>query len=298
VYPTRKDVNRKNHRDKWWIHAEARPGMRHSLHGYKRFLVTPMVSKHRVFTWLPADVLASNLLVVITTESDYDFGILHSRLHEVWTLRLGTSLVDRPRYSPTSTFTTFPFPQPYRQTDQNSPHYHAVSACAKQLHEERQAWLDGDDLKELGATPDNKVMKDRTLTNLYNQMYLTTPLTPKSPLPQPVGERGLETSPQSIVGTAPVLSENTHTTDADTMDGVPTNENTDTIDSVPTDVILGKKDNSAVSFPRRLAMLHRALDEAVCRAYGWDVSILEDEEAMLLRLLELNLQRAKAQKSE
>jgi hypothetical protein len=41
---------------------------------------------------------------------DTTFGILHSRLHELWSLRLGTSLEDRPRYTPTTCFETFPFP--------------------------------------------------------------------------------------------------------------------------------------------------------------------------------------------
>ena len=41
----------------------------------------------------------------------HTFSIVHSRFHEVWSLRLGTSLEDRPRYTPsTTTFKTFPFP--------------------------------------------------------------------------------------------------------------------------------------------------------------------------------------------
>jgi hypothetical protein len=38
------------------------------------------------------------------------FGILHSRFHELWSLRMGTSLEERPRYTPTTCFETFPFP--------------------------------------------------------------------------------------------------------------------------------------------------------------------------------------------
>jgi hypothetical protein len=41
---------------------------------------------------------------------DTTFGILHSRFHERWSLRLGTSLEDRPRYTPTLCFEAFPFP--------------------------------------------------------------------------------------------------------------------------------------------------------------------------------------------
>ena len=37
------EVRRLNHREKWWIHAEARPGMRRAIDGLDRFIVTPMV---------------------------------------------------------------------------------------------------------------------------------------------------------------------------------------------------------------------------------------------------------------
>ena len=50
------------------------------------------------------------MLIVIARADDTTFGILHSRFHELWSLRLGTSLEDRPRYTPTTTFETFPFP--------------------------------------------------------------------------------------------------------------------------------------------------------------------------------------------
>lgn len=45
-------------------------------------------------------------------------------------------------------------------------------------------------------------------------------------------------------------------------------------------------------FAPRLAALHRALDEAVCDAYGWEHDVLADEEEILRRLLALNLERA------
>jgi len=48
---------------------------------------------------------------------------------------------------------------------------------------------------------------------------------------------------------------------------------------------------SAGDFAPRLDELHQALDAAVCSAYGWDASILDDEEEILRRLLALNLER-------
>jgi hypothetical protein len=52
---------------------------------------------------------------------------------------------------------------------------------------------------------------------------------------------------------------------------------------------------AAADFAPRLDDLHRALDVAVCDAYGWPHDILADDEEILRRLLALNLQRANAQ---
>ena len=52
-----------------------------------------------------------NLLDVVARADDTTFGILYSPHHELWSLRMGTSLEDRPRYTPTTCFETFPFPK-------------------------------------------------------------------------------------------------------------------------------------------------------------------------------------------
>ena len=80
------------------------------LGGLPRYIATPTIAKHRLFVWLDARVCPDHQLIVITRDDDTTFGILHSRFHEAWSLRLGTSLEDRPRYTPTTTFETFPFP--------------------------------------------------------------------------------------------------------------------------------------------------------------------------------------------
>ncbi len=66
------------------------------------------LAKHRLFVWLSSPTLPGHPLVVIAREDDYAFGVLHSRPHERWSLRMGTSLEDRPRYTPTSTLETSP----------------------------------------------------------------------------------------------------------------------------------------------------------------------------------------------
>ncbi len=66
------------------------------------------------------------------------FGVLHSRVHEVWSRAQGTQVREREsgfRYTPTSCLETFSLPQP--TADQSA----GISSAAKELDELRSAWL-------------------------------------------------------------------------------------------------------------------------------------------------------------
>ena len=108
-------------------------------------------------------------LVVITRDDDYFFGVLHSTLHERWSLRMGTSLEDRPRYTPTTTFETFPFPWPPGQEPAGSPLVQAIATAAQQLNAWREAWLNPPPPRAgIIDKSYEKMLAQRTLTNLYN----------------------------------------------------------------------------------------------------------------------------------
>jgi type II restriction/modification system DNA methylase subunit YeeA len=96
----------------WWLHERRREEMREALAGLSRFIATPTIAKHRLFAWVDGATLPDHQLIVFARDDDYFFGLLHSRPHELWALRLGTQLETRPRYTPTTTFETFPFPTP------------------------------------------------------------------------------------------------------------------------------------------------------------------------------------------
>ena len=96
----------------WWRLGRSRPDMRAALTGLPRYIATPEVAKHRVFSWLPAAILPDQKLYAIARADDLTFGILQSRIHEAWSLRMCTwhGVGNDPRYTPTTTFETFPFP--------------------------------------------------------------------------------------------------------------------------------------------------------------------------------------------
>jgi hypothetical protein len=49
VKPFRVGNRRAAYAARWWMHQEARPGMRAALSSLTRFLATPITSKHRLF---------------------------------------------------------------------------------------------------------------------------------------------------------------------------------------------------------------------------------------------------------
>ncbi len=162
VYPERKENHRESYRERWWIYAEARPGMRDAVASLARYIATPRVAKHRLFVWQAPRVLCNDGTIVFARSDDYFFGVLHSRAHEVWGLHMGTQLEDRPRYTPTSTFETFPFPWPPGKEPQDSPLVEAIAEAAKELVRQRDNWLNPPD-----AAPE--ALSKLTLTNLYNR---------------------------------------------------------------------------------------------------------------------------------
>jgi type II restriction/modification system DNA methylase subunit YeeA len=135
VKPQRDENKREHRRLNWWLHAETCPGMRAAIDGQLRFLTTPRVSKFRIFSWADSITLPDDGIYIFARSDDFFFGIVHSRFHEVWSLKLGTRLADRPRYTPNTCFENFPFP---RQTPAQET---AIAAAAKELNELRERWL-------------------------------------------------------------------------------------------------------------------------------------------------------------
>jgi len=187
VKPERLKSKTLKNREIWWRFERARPEMFMAFGERVRYIATSMVAKHRFFVWLSRYVVPENVVIVFARSDDTAFGILHSRFHELWALRLGTSLEDRPRYTPTTCFETFPFPAGLTPNIPASayaddPRAQAIADAARRLNELRENWLNPpqwvDRVPEVvPGYPDRVIpkpehaaeLKKRTLTNLYNQ---------------------------------------------------------------------------------------------------------------------------------
>lgn len=159
VLPAR-EKRRDDYRGCWWQYARPRPDMRTALAGMTRYIATPRHSKHRHFVWLDAEVLANDSTIVFARDDDYFFGVLCSRIHETWARAQGTQVREEEsgaRYTPTTSFETFPLPWPPGQEPATDPRHKAIAYAAAELAEKRASWLSGTGDKE-----------PRSLNLLYN----------------------------------------------------------------------------------------------------------------------------------
>jgi type II restriction/modification system DNA methylase subunit YeeA len=268
IKPVRDSNRRKRMAQKWWIHGESRPGMRRKLSGLSRILITPEVSKHRIFVWLPTAFLPDHKLRAVAFDSDCWFGVLHSRIHEVWALKQGGRLQTRPCYTPSTCFETFPFPRPTPKQET------AIAAAAKELNALRERWLNPPEWTrteylEFPASVDGPW--SRYVDCGGNPANAgATPLSPAPARQSAVAATALPA--QSKIGLAryPRLEPR----DADCAAKLK-------------DRTLTKLYNER---PAWLDLAHKKLDTAVAAAYGFPADLTDEQ--ILEKLLALNLARA------
>ncbi|MDP1740654.1 DNA methyltransferase [Polaromonas sp.] len=277
VKPVREKNNDHIRRTFWWRFGRNGEQFRAAIAKVPRYINTPRVAKHRLFVWQPAANLPDTATVAITIPDDVAFGILHSRFHELWSLRMGTWLGvgNDPRYTPTTCFETFPFPQGLTPADTAHQQTEAITGGAlipaglsesnrPLAHTERaQAAIN---LVATRAAAEAIARAAKRLTDL-REVWLNPPeWTQRVPEVIPLG---MTASPYPDR----ILPKDGHEKDL-------------------AERTLTKLYNQR---PVWLDAAHKELDTAVAAAYGWaDYTPEMPDEEILKRLLALNLERSRA----
>ena len=149
VKPERDRNRDKGFREKWWQFGRPRGEMRRALSGLPRYVGLNRVGKRMLFVWCEPATCPSDLVIVFAFSDDYAMGILSSSVHRAWALKESSTLEDRPRYTPSSAFETFPWPLPNEGT---KDHIGQLSAAV------------------IGRRQEITLERDIGLTTLYNQM--------------------------------------------------------------------------------------------------------------------------------
>ena len=285
VKPEREKNNREAYRKYWWRHAEPRPGMRAALRPVSRYIATPEVSKHRIFFWLEKSILPDQKLYCIARSDDATFGILHSRIHEVWALAVCTwhGVGNDPRYTPTTTFETFPFPAGLTPAD-TRPNPETVG-WAKQRVPINHPATDSDGPALGGVDGPAALCPSYRLPTLADPSCL--------PAAEAIARAAFDLNRLRETWLNPPEWVDWVITAEEEKAGFPKRP----VAKPGHEADLKKRTltNLYNARPAWLAMAHEALDHAVAVAYGWDdyTSALPDEE-ILRRLLALNQSRANA----
>ena len=148
--PERDKSRDKAFREKWWLFGRTRPEIRAFTADASRYVATTETAKHRIFQFLPAEVVPDHMVIAIGSEDGFHLGVLSSRIHCEWTLKAGgwLGVGNDNRYNKSLVFDPFPFPEatPAQRA--------AIGALAEELDATRKAALA--DVSRL------------TLTEIYN----------------------------------------------------------------------------------------------------------------------------------
>ncbi len=259
VKPARDENRDEWLRENWWRPQRMRPEMRSAIRPLDRFFVTPTTSKHRIFIWLEHPILPDHQLVVFARSDEYFFGTLHSIMHESWARAQGTQLREAEsgfRYTPTTCFKTFPFPWPPGEEPEGDPLVENIAGAARELNELRENWLNP---------------PEWTMTETLE--FPGSVDGPWSRYVEDPDDRGIGTVRYDRTVADPPFA-----------DALKKRTLTNLYNKQPT----------------WLQNAHAKLDEAVCAAYRQTTGDEEwtpdmDDEQILEKLLELNLQRASEQ---
>ncbi len=133
----------------WWRWGRPTPDLFEAVRPLKHTLVMARVSKTFGLTFVKSEMALNDMLVVFASESIALFGLLQSRVHEIWARLFASSLEDRLRYTPTDCFETFPFPPGFQADPQ-------IESSGKQYYDFRAALM---------------TERNEGLTTMYNRFH-------------------------------------------------------------------------------------------------------------------------------
>ena len=302
VKPIRLQNNDRIRKTYWWRFGRNGEQLRDALKPLRRYINTPRVAKHRLFVWQFVPSIPDTATVAITRADDTTFGILHSRFHELWSLRMGTSLEDRPRYTPTTCFETFPFPSGLTPADTAHQQTELLETGA----------LIPAQLPEQASKAGVVRMSGAILKSEAYEPPASEPLPPGQGTQSLRQSLNLRTQAIQIANAAKKLNdlrekwlnppEWTHKVPEVTPLGMDKSPYPDRIEPKPgiTEADLKALQKRTLTNlynakPAWLSMAHQQLDQAVAAAYGWtDYTPDMADDEILKRLLALNLARSGA----
>ena len=151
VKPVRMKDNRASYRRNWWKFAEKRVDLYTAIAGLERVLAISRIGNAFAFTFLPTAMIYNEKTVIFPFARTAPFTVLQSRVHEVWSRFLSSTLKDDLQYTPSDCFETFAFPESWET-------HPSLEVAGKAYYEYRAALMVRRD-------------KDGGMTKTYNRFH-------------------------------------------------------------------------------------------------------------------------------
>ncbi len=97
--------------ERWWQLHRSRNSLIEKIRKLDRYIIVSRVGKRQIFDFISSQIHPNDALVAFLFDDDYSFGILQSSFHWSWINARCSTLTDRLRYTVSTIFDTFPFPQ-------------------------------------------------------------------------------------------------------------------------------------------------------------------------------------------
>jgi len=95
---------------RWWQFHRARPQLRAAIAPLSRYIAIGRHGKRLLAVWQEADVLPGGGINVVALGDDFAIGVISSAAHTAWAWRHSSTLKADLRYTPTTVWATFPWP--------------------------------------------------------------------------------------------------------------------------------------------------------------------------------------------
>lgn len=141
----------------WWQFGAFPVELNSRIVKHQRVLFHSNLFQSTGFGFVPASTIIAAPHNVILLEQWGAFAILQSRVHEFWARLFGSSMKDDPRYTPTSCFETFPFPQDWQGE-------YALETIGRDYHQYRSEVM---------------IQNNEGLTKTYNRFHDPNNLEPR-----------------------------------------------------------------------------------------------------------------------
>ncbi len=150
VKPERDHNKREGRRTNWWIFGEPGRTYRPAIANIRRYIATSKTARHRFFQFVESEYIPESKLVFVCAEDSFILGIVSSRPHVTFSLRVGgwLGIGNDSTYNHIDCFNKFPFPA---FTDEQKQRIRDLGEQLDKHRKERQA-----------------LHPDLTMTGMYN----------------------------------------------------------------------------------------------------------------------------------